>query len=194
MTKLTETSASQLKPGKTIRDHRFRGLMAIGRKSYTTYAYQSDLRRNGRFVRSVRVTLGKSTEMSLKEARIAAAKAQEKIRAGVDPNAAARSAKDLTLLSVIQDHVKERDLSERTVQDYRRHFEDRKLNTLHPLRNMHPADVTRDDVRSLKARLMKRGGAMCGGARRGRCRCSLRRGARPCSRCAGRTSTATTAR
>ena len=31
---------------------------------------------------------------------------------------------------------------------------------------MHPRDVTRDDVRTLKARLMKRGSTMCGGALR----------------------------
>ena len=165
-TALTETAVSKLEPGKTIRDHRFKGLMAIGRKSYTTYAYQTDLRRNGRFVRTVRVTLGRSTDMTIKEARVAAAKAQEKIRSGVDPNAEATSARELTLLSAVKDHVKERDLADRTVQDYLRHFEDRKLNTLHAMRNMHPADVTRDDVRNLKARLMKRGGTMCGGALR----------------------------
>lgn len=166
MTKLTETTAAALKPGKTIRDQRFKGLMAIGRKSYTTYAYQTDLRRNGRFVRTVRVTLGRNTDMSLKDARIAAAKAQEKIRAGIDPNAEAANSKELTLLSAVKDHIKERDLAERTVQDYLRHFEDKKLNTLHSIRNMHPADVTRDDVRNLKSRLMKRGSTMCGGALR----------------------------
>ena len=166
MTKLTETTASALNPGKTIRDHRFKGLMAIGRKGATTYAYQTDLRRNGRFVRTIRVTLGKSTEMSLKEARTAAAKAQEKIRSGIDPNAEATNAKELSLIGVIEDHVRERDLAERTVQDYLRHWTNKKLNTLYPLRNMHPADVTRDDVRALKARLMKRGSTMCGGSLR----------------------------
>ena len=85
-TALTETAVSKLEPGKTICDHRFKGLMAIGRKSYTTYAYQTDLRRNGRFVRTVRVTLGRSTDMTIKE---------EKIRSGVDPNAEATSAKEL---------------------------------------------------------------------------------------------------
>lgn len=166
MTKLTETTAAALKPGKTIRDQRFKGLMAIGRKSYTTYAYQTDLRRNGRFVRTVRVTLGRNTDMSLKDARIAAAKAQEKIRSGIDPNAEATNSKELTLLSAIKDHIKERELAARTVQDYLRHFEDKKLNTLYPIRNMHPADVTRDDVRNLKTRLAKRGVTMCGGALR----------------------------
>lgn len=115
-TTLTETAVSKLEPGKTIRDHRFKGLMAIGRKGYTTYAYQTDLRRNGRFVRTVRVTLGRSTDMTIKEARIAAAKAQEKIRSGVDPNAEATSAKELTLLSAVRDHIEERDFAGRVVE------------------------------------------------------------------------------
>src|SRR5690606_6859963 len=57
-------------------------------------------------------------------------------------------------------------LAERTVWDYRRHWTNKSLNTLYPMRNMHPRDITRDDVRALKARLMKRGGTMCGGALR----------------------------
>jgi len=62
----------------------FKGLMAIGRKSYATYAYQTDLRRNGTFVRTVRVTPGRNTYMTLNDARMAAAKAPEQIRSGVE--------------------------------------------------------------------------------------------------------------
>lgn len=78
MTKLTETTAANLSPGKILRDSRFKGLIAIGRKGSTTWAYQTDLRRNGRFVRTVRVTLGKQGDMTLKEARGAAARLRRK--------------------------------------------------------------------------------------------------------------------
>jgi integrase len=166
VTKLTETTAATLAPGKILRDSRFKGLIALGRKGSTTWAYQTDLRRNGRFVRTVRVTLGKQGDMDLKAARIAAAKAQEQIRAGVDPNSEAKSAKDLNMLSVLEDHLKERSLAARTEWDYNRHWTSKSLDTLYPLRNMHPRDITRDDVRTLKARLMKRGSTMCGGALR----------------------------
>ncbi len=171
MTRLTETAAEALAPGAILRDHRFKGLMAIGRSGPTAWAYQTDLRRNGRFVRTVRVTLGRQGAMTLKEARAAAAKVQERIRAGVDPNSEAKSAKELTMLDVLEDHIKERSeserpLAERTASDYRRHWTSKSINTLYPMRNMHPRDITRDDVRILKARLMRRGRTMCGGALR----------------------------
>lgn len=164
--KLTETTATTLESGKMLRDARFRGLIAIGRKGPTTWAYQTDLRRNGRFVRTVRVTLGKQSKMSLKQARMAAAKVQEQIRDGIDPNSKTQSAKNLTLLDVIEDHIKERDLAERTEWDYRRHWTDKKMNTLYPLRNMHPGDITRADCRAIKARLVKRGKTLASGALR----------------------------
>ena len=164
--KLTETTATALENRKTLRDKRFKGLFAIGRKGPTTWAYQTDLRRNGRFVRTVRVTLGKQNNMSLKQARIAAAKAQEQIRDGIDPNSKTQSAKNLTLLDVIEDHIKERDLAERTEWDYRRHWTNKKMNTLYPLRNMHPGDINRADCRAIKARLVKRGTTLASGALR----------------------------
>ena len=68
-----------------------------------------------------------------------AAKAQEQIRSGIDPNSKSAGAKHLTCLDVIEDHLNERDLSEQTDWDYRRHWTNKKFNTLYPLRNMHPA-------------------------------------------------------
>jgi integrase len=164
--KLTEATAAKLRPGKILRDDRFRGLLALGRKGSTTWAYQTDLRRNGRFVRTVRVTLGKQSDMSLKEARVAAAQAQAQIRSGIDPNSESKNAKSLTMLDVIEDHISERSLAERTKDDYRRHWTNKRRNTLYPYRNLHPRDITRDDVRTLKSRLQKRGKTMCSGALR----------------------------
>jgi integrase len=70
------------------------------------------------------------------------------------------------MLDVLEDHIKERDLAERTVWDYRRHWNSKSLDTLYRMRNMHPRDITREDVRVLKARLGKRGKTMCSGALR----------------------------
>lgn len=166
MAKLTEATASNLKPGKILRDDRFKGLLALGRKGPTTWAYQTDLRRNGRFIRTIRVTLGKQGDMTLKEARAAAAIAQAQIRSGIDPNSESKNAKNLTMLDVLEDHIKERELAERTAEDYRLHWTNKRRNTLYPYRNMHPRDITRDDVRALKARLQKRGKTMSSGALR----------------------------
>ncbi len=166
MPKLTEATAAKLETGQILRDERFKGLLALGRKGDTTWAYQTDLRRNGRFIRTVRVTLGKQGRMTLKEARAAAAKAQAQIRSGIDPNAESKNAKNLTMLDVLEDHIKERELAERTEEDYRLHWANKRRNTLYPLRNLHPRDITRDDVRALKKRLQKRGKTMASGALR----------------------------
>ena len=166
MAKLTETIAEKLTAGKVLRDSRFKGLLALGRKVSTTWAYQTDLRRNGRFIRTVRVTLGRQDEMSLKEARVSAANVQAQIRSGIDPNAENKSTKKLTMLKVLEDHILERSLAERTIEDYRSHWTDRKRNTLYPFRNLHPRDITRNDVRNLNARLNKRGQTMSSGALR----------------------------
>ncbi len=104
--------------------------------------------------------------MTLKEARSAAALAQTQVRSGIDPNAETKNAKNLTMIDVIEDHICERSLAERTEDDYRRHWTNKKRNTLYPYRNLHPRDITRDDVRTLKSRLQKRGKTMASGALR----------------------------
>ena len=165
--KLTEASASALSPGKIIRDDRVAGLMAIGRKGATTWAVQSDIRRNGTFFRTCRFTIGRQGEVSLKQARVKAVEAKALMHGGVDPNNEhAKSVKELTLLGCVKDHIAERDLADRTEQEYLRHFEDKKLNTLVGYANVHPSAVTRADVRKIKARLMKRGEALASGALR----------------------------
>ncbi len=165
--KLTETSASALSPGKIIRDDRVAGLMAIGRKGATTWAVQSDIRRNGTFFRTCRYTIGRQGEVSLKQARVKAVEAKALMHGGVDPNNEhAKSVKELTLLGGVKDHIAERDLADRTEQEYLRHFEDKQLNTLVGYANVHPSAMTRADVRKVNARLMKRGEALASGALR----------------------------
>ncbi len=166
-TKLTETSAAALAPGKIIRDDRVAGLMAIGRRGATTWAVQSDVRRNGTFFRTCRYTIGKQGEVTLKQARVKAVEAKAMMHSGVDPNNQhAKSVKELTLLGCVKDHIAERDLAERTIKEYLQHFEDKKLNTLAGYANVHPAALTRADVRKIKARLIKRGEALASGALR----------------------------
>ena len=167
MTVLTEASAAALKPRQILRDKRMPGLMAIGRKSTaTTWAYQTDLRRNGEFIRTVRVTLGRQDFMTLKQARDKAAEMRALIRKGIDPNQKAVSAEALTLKDVLEDHINQRNLAERTVDEYRKHLRCDKLNTLYPLRNRMAQNITRDDVRDLRKRLVKRSETLCAAALR----------------------------
>lgn len=70
------------------------------------------------------------------------------------------------MIDVIEDHIRERAPTEYTAKDYRKHWTNKRCNTLYPMRNMHPRDITRDDVRALKARLNKRGKTMCAGVLR----------------------------
>ena len=166
-TTLTESNAEALAPGQIIRDDRIAGLMAIGRKGPTSFAVQSDIRRNGQFFRTCRYTIGKQGEISIKDARVVAMEAKSLMHKGVDPNNKhAKSIAELTILSCVQDHINERDLAERTKHEYLQHFTDKKLNTLVSYANVHPKAITRDDVRKTKARLMKRGTALAAGALR----------------------------
>ena len=166
-TKLTEASAAALSPTKIIRDDRVAGLMAIGRKGATTWAVQSDIRRDGHFFRTCRYTIGRQGEVTLKQARVKATEAKALMHSGIDPNNAhAVAVKELTLLSTVEDHIAERDLATRTVKEYRRHYKDKRLNTLVQYANVHPAALTRADVRKIKSRLMKRGEALAAGALR----------------------------
>ena len=164
---LTEANAESLAPGQIIRDDRIAGLMAIGRKGPTSLAVQSDIRRNGQFFRTCRYTIGKQGEISIKDARVIAMKAKAEMHKGIDPNNKhAKTVAELTLLSCVQDHITERDLAARTEHEYLSHFTDKKLNTLTSYANVHPGAITRDDVRKIKARLMKRGTALAAGALR----------------------------
>ncbi|MEJ0010184.1 MAG: hypothetical protein WDN72_06540 [Alphaproteobacteria bacterium] len=68
---LTEARVRDLPFGSGIwRDTQVKGLLVICHKTAKTYAVQGDVRRNGRFIRTVRIKIDRCDRMGLREARL----------------------------------------------------------------------------------------------------------------------------
>lgn len=158
--KFTEARIRDLPLGSGIhRDTDVKGLMCICHKSCKTFAVQSDVRREKRHVRTVRVKIGRADHIRLAEARNEARKLMATIQSGIDPTAGPEST-GITLERALKEHLKERDLSPATVRGYTYHME----NYLGRLRRRAVADITRQDCRELLDTLTRRHGRTTGGS------------------------------
>lgn len=158
--KFTEARIRDLPLGSGIhRDTDVKGLMCICHKTCKTFAVQSDVRREKRHVRTVRVKIGRTEHIRLNEARNEARKLMATIQSGVDPTAGPEST-GITLEQALKEHLKERELSSATVRNYQYHMD----NYLGRLRRRAVADITRQDCRELMEQLTKRHGKTTGGS------------------------------
>lgn len=158
--KFTEARIRDLPLGSGIhRDTDVKGLMCICHKTCKTFAVQSDVRREKRHVRTVRVKIGRADHFRLAEARNEARKLMATIQSGVDPTAGPEST-GITLEQALKEHLKERELSDATVRNYQYHMD----NYLGRLRRRAVADITRQDCRELMDQLTKRHGKTTGGS------------------------------
>ncbi|MEM6693527.1 MAG: integrase arm-type DNA-binding domain-containing protein [Pseudomonadota bacterium] len=156
--KFTEARIRDLPLGSGIhRDTDVKGLMCICHKTCKTFAVQSDVRREKRHVRTVRVKIGRADHIRLNEARNEARKLMATIQSGVDPTAGPEST-GITLEQALKEHQKERELSDATVRNYQYHMD----NYLGRLRRRAVADITRQDCRELMDQLTKRHGKTTG--------------------------------
>jgi integrase len=158
--KFTEARIRDLPLGSGIhRDTDVKGLMCICHKTCKTFAVQSDVRREKRHVRTVRVKIGRADHIRLAEARNEARKLMATIQSGVDPTAGPEST-GITLEQALKEHLKERELSDATVRNYQYHMD----NYLGRFRRRAVADITRQDCRELMGQLTKRHGKTTGGS------------------------------
>ena len=152
--KFTEARIRDLPLGSGIhRDTEVKGLMAIAHKTTRTYAVQGDVRRDKRFIRSVRVKIGRTDQVRLAEARKRARELMNKTQSGADPTAKPE-ATGVTLEEALEAHLAERSLRERTASDYRYHLD----KYLRRFRKRAVADISRQDVRDLYETMRTRNG------------------------------------
>lgn len=85
---ITQEFVAGLQPGKpaTIRDAKLSGFMVVVNSKSISFAVQRDLWQNRRLVKTCRVILGRTATMTVKDARLKAARAIDLIASGVDPN------------------------------------------------------------------------------------------------------------
>ena len=154
--KFTEARIRDLPLGSGIhRDTDVKGLMCICHKTCKTFSVQSDVRREKRHVRTVRVKIGRADHFRLAEVRNDARKLMATIQSGVDPTAGPEST-GITL----EQALKERELSDATVRNYQYHMD----NYLGRLRRRAVADISRQDCRELMDQLTRRHGKTMGGS------------------------------
>lgn len=126
--RLTENIVQKLQFNQkleVIRDTKVTGLMLVVNKCSKSYKIQRDLwtgqRGRRRLIKTVRITLGKTDEITLDEARIRAEEMLTQIKRGIDPNekpkdeAAAWTV--ARLYKEYADDLRTRDRSERTIKD-----------------------------------------------------------------------------
>ncbi|MDR4501164.1 MAG: integrase family protein [Nitrospirales bacterium] len=120
--KLTEALVRALPfGGKAVRDSEVKGLMVLCHKRSKSYAIQGDIWRNKRKVKCVRITLGRTDRMSLREARSSARQLMAAISRGEDPTAPLRSTA-LTLADAWELYKKNGTLSPKTRKEYSGHL------------------------------------------------------------------------
>jgi integrase len=152
-TDLTEAKVRALALGsKVTRDSRVKGFMVICNIHSKSYAAQADLRRDRRLIRTVRVMLGRTDQVSLSDARAAAQTALASIKKGIDPVAKAKPVEaQLTLEQALDLHLAEHTLAPVTVKGYRRDL----MVYLKAFASRPVADISRQDVREMKAELIE---------------------------------------
>jgi len=149
--------ASERQRPFAVRDEAQPGLMLIVNKRSASWACQADLWRNKRLIKTVRVNLGRVEDVSLRDAREAAAENRRLIRRGVDPNAQRHGGS--TLLEAAAEYVRtmeRRRRSPRSIEGVRYCVENylRKLHR-HTLQEIGEAPR---EVRQLHVELTKRNG------------------------------------
>lgn len=140
-------------PGKQLYDSETRGLrVVVGRKS-ASYKLVTDQWADGRKVRSISVTLGRTDEIGLKEARRLAVERKLEIRRGGDPNR--REPRSMTLDDAWEDYrrTRGRDLAPRTLDWMVKKLDAR----LRYLRNTPLRDFDRAELRDLHRRITEDG-------------------------------------
>jgi integrase len=160
---LTEARIRELQPNSGIwRDEQVKGLMVICNKTSKSYAAQGDVRRNGRHIRTVRVTIDRVDRISLREARSKAKAIMSQIQSGVDPTVKTAET-GITLKQALDIHLSEKTFRPSTVESYRYHLD----HHLAKFRNRAVADIGRGDVRDLFEEMKSKRGqtSACGAMR-----------------------------
>lgn len=152
--KFTESRVRDLPLGSGIhRDTDVKGLLCICHKTTKTWAVQGDVRRNKRFIRSVRIKIGRTDLVRLADARKEAKRLMATIQSGIDPTARPDET-GITLEQALEAHLAERELATRTGEDYRYHVD----KYLGRFRRRAVADISRGDCRELLDNLTRRSG------------------------------------
>jgi hypothetical protein len=152
--KLTEAGVRKLPLGSGIwRDTEVKGLMVVCHRTTRTYAVQGDVRRSGRFVRTVRVKIDRCDRIGLQKARTRAKALMSQIQSGVDPTAGPEES-GITLSKVLERYLADRELRPATETGYRYHVD----KYLRRWRSRAITDITRQDVRDLYDELRRRSG------------------------------------
>ncbi|MGE3302828.1 MAG: integrase arm-type DNA-binding domain-containing protein [Hyphomonadaceae bacterium] len=136
-------------------DKHTRGLAVVLNEGAKTYVIQGAIRSNGRHVRTVRMKLARTSDMSLRDARTRASELMAQIRSGVDPSRAHRTG-PMTVAEAMRAHVSERNLRDRTKEEYEYHVS----HYLVGVRNRAIADLSRGEVRELFETIKRRSGAV----------------------------------
>jgi len=151
---LTEARVRDLPLGSGIwRDEQVKGLLVVCHKNAKTYAVQGDVRRNGRFIRTVRMKIERCDRIGLREARMRAKTLMVQIQSGVDPSASPEETA-ITLGQLLERYIEARDLAAATVVGYRYHVD----HYLKRWKNRAIADITRGEVRDLYDELKQKSG------------------------------------
>ena len=120
--KLTEALVRDLPfDGRAVRDSEVKGLMVLCHRRSKSYAVQGDIWRNKRKVKCVRITLGRTDRLSLREARASARQLMAAISKGEDPTAPLRVSA-FTLSDAWELYKKNGTLSPKTKQEYSGHL------------------------------------------------------------------------
>ena len=127
--KLTARILGSLNPGDLVRDSAIRGFFVqVGKRGEVAFKIQADLRRPGKPVQSVRMTLGNWPDLALDDARASAMQRLGEIKAGRDPRGDADPASKagesapgvLTVARMFEqaaEHLRTAGRSERTLTD-----------------------------------------------------------------------------
>ena len=152
--RLTEKTVRDLPLGSGIhRDEVVKGMFVQAHKTTKTYMIQTDLRRNKQFVKSIRLKIDRCDRISLSDARNQARSLLSQIQSGVDPTSGP-SHSSLTLQQVLDYHLKERELSQQTHDNYNYHVS----KYLKRYQKKQVADISRQEARDLLDRLIAQHG------------------------------------
>lgn len=122
---ITQDYVDRLESGKptTIRDTKLAGFMVVVNSKSISFAVQRDLWQQRRLVKTCRVILGRTATMTVKEARLKAARAIDLIASGVDPNQ--RERPEAVLADAFNDYLDmlvKRERSPKTIAGYKYDF------------------------------------------------------------------------
>jgi integrase len=154
---ITQEFVAGLQPGKptTIRDTKLSGFMVVVNSKSISFAVQRDLWQNRRLVKTCRVILGRTATMTVKDARLKAARAIDLIASGVDPNQKERP--EATLSDAFADYLDmlvKRDRSPKTIAGYKYDF----AAYLAPLHKKTLAQIDPVTVRKLHSDITRKRG------------------------------------